>query len=211
MQVCADGDLGGGCGSDGTSFYIYDKYQDKKEQGVTTYWDGLTNGERNSLSNNGWNSDIWKDAIGGPGVTKADILHDPALLPVVMVLIARSPMLVEAGLVACYTSSVCNNLFLGIQPYNEMPTVKGFERHHLLEQRFARSLGIDPKLIPSIYHTPGEHDVITSIWRRTIGYRGDVNFFTTPNATREVLWDAVQNIYKGSPEYIEAIRRILWP
>jgi len=77
MQVCADGDLGGGCGSDGTGFYIYDKYQDKKDQGVTTYWEGLTAEERNALTNNGWNADVWKDAIGGPGVTKADPIHDP--------------------------------------------------------------------------------------------------------------------------------------
>lgn len=77
MQVCAQGDLGGGCGSDGTSLYIYDKYQERKKSGTITYWAGLTKAEQKALARNDWNPDIWEDAIGGPGVTKADPLHDP--------------------------------------------------------------------------------------------------------------------------------------
>lgn len=79
MQACADGDLGGGCGSDGTSLYILDKYLNLKKTGTTTFWDGLHKAEQNALSSNDWNSANWEDAIGGPGVTPADPLYDPAV------------------------------------------------------------------------------------------------------------------------------------
>ena len=52
-------------------------------------WGGLTDSEQDALKNDGWNPDVWKDAIGGPGVTPADPLHDPAVWIVSIFLAGR--------------------------------------------------------------------------------------------------------------------------
>ncbi len=210
VQGCADGDLGGGCGNDGTSFYILSKYIEKKEQGTIVYWAGLLPEEQNALNNDHWNSDIWKDAIGSPGVTKADVLHDPAVWVSTLPFLLRSPVIYQAALTACITSSVCSNLFLGIQPYGEMPSIRGFERHHLIEKRFAGILGVNPNSIPSVYLSPEEHRIFTTLWQQVIGYRGSLSALNTTTATIDDIWNAAQQIYSQNPVLLKAVRVFLF-
>ena len=66
----------------------------------------------------------------------------------------------------------------------------GLEVHHLIEQRFAERLGLDPASIPSIVLTQEEHRVFTNMWRSKIGYINDNVPLTTANATREQIWKA---------------------
>ena len=69
VQVCAHGDLGGGCGSDDTGLYILSKYVDKNKEGwLSDGLAGLSQTEQNALSRDDWNPDVWEDAVGGPGV-----------------------------------------------------------------------------------------------------------------------------------------------
>jgi hypothetical protein len=115
----------------------------------------------------------------------------------------------------------------------------GLEVHHLIEQRFAEKLGLDPANIPSVVLTREEHRVFTNMWRSKIGYINDnaplipnrssktmfdtpiyicvqntafriVIGITTANATREQIWKAAQDIYAQYPDLLEAIRRALF-
>jgi RHS repeat-associated protein len=59
----------------------------------------------------------------------------------------------------------------GINAYNQLrPYTQGtgLQRHHLVEQRFARVLGGNPCNWPSIALTPQEHQAFTNAWRNFI-------------------------------------------
>jgi hypothetical protein len=86
----------------------------------------------------------------------------------------------------------------------------GLEVYHLIEQRFAEKLGLDPANIPNVVLTREEHRVFTNAWRNAIGYRGDPNLITIVNATPAHIWDAAQEIYAKRPELLEAVRQILF-
>ncbi len=63
----------------------------------------------------------------------------------------------------------------GIRSYNQLRGVTsgtGLQAHHLIEERFAKGLGLDAGKIPSIALTPQEHQVFTNAWRNAIGYLG---------------------------------------
>ena len=85
----------------------------------------------------------------------------------------------------------------------------GLEVHHLIEQRFAPALGLDPDSIPSIVLTKEQHQVFTNAWRAKIGYITDNTSLTTANATREDIWAAAQQIYRDHPDLLEAVRQSL--
>ena len=82
--------------------------------------------------------------------------------------------------------------------------------HHIVEKRFAGSLGLHEKDMLSVVLTPAEHQEFTNAWRQAIGYIGDKKVINTANASREQIWEAAQRIYKGYPELLEATRKTLF-
>ncbi len=108
-------------------------------------------------------------------------------------------------------------LFRGIRSYREWDGIlqgvrqgAGLEVHHLIEQRFAQRLGLEPGDIPSIILTQEEHLRFTSAWRQRIGYSGDPTSITTANATIQDIWAAAQRIYANYPDLLEAVRQALF-
>jgi len=85
----------------------------------------------------------------------------------------------------------------------------GLEVHHLIEQRFAQKLGLDPASIPSIVLTREEHQAFTSAWRNAIGYDNMGSAIRTSTATLEDVWMAAQSVYRDYPELLDAVRRAL--
>jgi hypothetical protein len=96
-----------------------------------------------------------------------------------------------------------------IRPFGEMPTKPGFERHHLIEKRFAEALGFEPNDVPSIYLTPEEHKPITSLWREAIGYSNSRSGPTTTTALWEDIYNAAFDIYADDPQMLQAAIRFL--
>jgi hypothetical protein len=85
----------------------------------------------------------------------------------------------------------------------------GLEVHHLIEQRFAKKLGLDPANIPSVVLTREEHRVFTNAWRNAIGYENMNSEVRTATATLEDVWIAAQRVYQDYPELLDAVRRFL--
>ena len=85
----------------------------------------------------------------------------------------------------------------------------GLEVHHLIEQRFAETLGVNPSNIPSIVLTREEHRVFTNRWRQAIGYNNMNSPLITSRATRALIWEKAQEVYYDRPDLLEAIRRFL--
>ena len=100
----------------------------------------------------------------------------------------------------------------GIKSYNDLRTLTkgtGLEAHHLIEQRFAKTLGLNPGDIPSIALTQKEHLTLTKAWRDAIGYSSDGKELTTLTATTEDIWKAAQKIYANYPELLAAVKKSL--
>ena len=85
----------------------------------------------------------------------------------------------------------------------------GLEVHHLIEQRFAEKLGLDPASIPSVVLTREKHRVFTNAWRNAIGYENMNSEVRTATATLEDVWIAAQGAYQNYPELLDAVRRFL--
>jgi hypothetical protein len=85
----------------------------------------------------------------------------------------------------------------------------GLRAHHIIEARFARTLGMVDDQMASVAVTAEEHQVFTNLWRQAIGYEGSNNPLHTFNATREQIWAAAQRIYANYPELLEAARKAL--
>ncbi len=129
-----------------------------------------------------------------------------------------------AGSVACADYDCTNeaaaglNAFsraaeFGIKTYSDLSNAikgTGLTAHHIIEQRFATSLGLDPKLMQSVALTPEEHQMFTNFWRNLIGYSNSVQSVTTMNATKEQIWAAAQKVYAQHPELLEAARKTLF-
>lgn len=61
----------------------------------------------------------------------------------------------------------------GIKSYNQLVKAvqgTGLEGHHLLEQRFLRYMGGDPRMSLSVAVTAAEHQLFTNAWRSRIPY-----------------------------------------
>ena len=82
----------------------------------------------------------------------------------------------------------------------------GVQVHHLIEQRFAETLGLKQQDMASIVLTRSEHTVLTGKWRKSIGYRGDKNPLTTANAKPKDIMAAAREIYADYPEILRALR-----
>jgi RHS repeat-associated protein len=96
----------------------------------------------------------------------------------------------------------------GIKSYKalkELTKGKGLQVHHLIEQRFASTLGVDPSAMKSIVLTNAEHQTFTNAWRAQIGYRTDNVLIRTTNASKEQIYEAARVIYKDYPEIIKAL------
>ena len=85
----------------------------------------------------------------------------------------------------------------------------GLEVHHLIEQRFARKLGIKEADIPSIVLTKDEHRKFTNAWKDKIGYNGTNMDITTWNATKTDILNLAIDIYEDYPEIVNLIKEIM--
>ena len=86
-------------------------------------------------------------------------------------------------------------------------TGSGLKKHHLIEQRFASLLKLNPNTeMKCMALTEAEHAVFTQAWRNAIGYSTDVNaVITTLTATTDDVLKAAAEIYKKYPEILRAI------
>ena len=96
----------------------------------------------------------------------------------------------------------------GIKSYKELrKLIKGtdLEAHHLIEKRFAQTLGVNPSSMEAIALTKAEHQLFTQAWRAEIGYNGSNALINTANATKQQVLDAASRVYANHPEILKAI------
>jgi hypothetical protein len=96
----------------------------------------------------------------------------------------------------------------GLRKYDALKTVlkgTGLEAHHLIEKRFAATLGVDASKMTSIALTKAEHQAFTNAWRKAIGYLGDKTAVTTATATKAQIEAAARTIYKNYPNILKAL------
>jgi len=75
--------------------------------------------------------------------------------------------------------------------------------HHLIEKRFAKTLGVKSGDIPAVALTKGQHQAFTNAWQKAIKY-GDRGVLNTQTATLGDLKLAVGDIYKNDPDLLES-------
>jgi hypothetical protein len=91
-------------------------------------------------------------------------------------------------------------------PFRELPSRKGYDRHHLVEKRFAPNLGVNPDDIPAAYLTRDEHNVITQRWNDEIGYRNQTSRnIRTDNASPAQIRAAAQRVYHDRSDFLNAV------
>ena len=101
----------------------------------------------------------------------------------------------------------------GIRSYKELREAisgTGLRAHHIVEQRFASTLGLSPGQMQSVALTPEEHQVFTNMWSSYIGYDTWNAAITTSTATIEDIWFAAQQIYANHPELLEVARQTIF-
>ena len=81
----------------------------------------------------------------------------------------------------------------------------GLEVHHLIEQRFAKALGMDPNKMTSVVLTKEEHKVFTKKWRELIGYDNIDKGITTSQANKELILEKAKEVYKDYPEFLKIL------
>ena len=90
----------------------------------------------------------------------------------------------------------------GVWPYRTLRMdLKGLglEAHHLLEKRFATTLGQKASEMASIAVSKAEHQIFTNAWNVAIR-RG-----TTGSASRTEILDAARSIYRDYPDILKAL------
>jgi|GEM_PF-1892942 len=100
----------------------------------------------------------------------------------------------------------------GIRSFNQLRTMTrgtGLHAHHLIEERFAKGLGLNAGKIPSVALTPQEHQAFINAWRNAIGYDNMKSVLTTSSATLDDVWRAAQSVYRQYPELLDAVRQLL--
>jgi RHS repeat-associated protein len=101
----------------------------------------------------------------------------------------------------------------GIRTLRELRALSAgtaLERHHIIEQRFADTLGQNALDMLGVALTPEEHQALTNAWRALIGYSNSSNPLNTLTATRQDIWLAAQEIYASYPALLEAARQQLF-
>ncbi|MHB0968003.1 MAG: RHS repeat-associated core domain-containing protein, partial [Bellilinea sp.] len=223
MQSCADGDLGGGCGGDGTAPYIINKYQQLKLKGPTYHWEGINQQERAALIQNGYTEGEWDDTVVYSGVSDvAGTKYDPVMWLVGAVTAAKGAQLIafaNSKTIVAAPSALNNYKPLTqpiIKPWNLLRNeIKGtgLQTHHIIEQRLAPALGqtvAQTRNWLSVSLTPEEHQIITNQWRSAIGYITSNNPINTTTAKANDVWMAAQRIYAEYPARLEAARRTIF-
>ena len=100
----------------------------------------------------------------------------------------------------------------GVKNYHYLRDIlrnTGLQAHHIIEQRFAPALGLDPKFMKSIAVTPEQHQLFTNAWRSLIGYNNSSADVVTATAKEVDIYNAALKIYKDFPEIIEIIRHAM--
>lgn len=80
----------------------------------------------------------------------------------------------------------------------------GVHVHHLIEKRFAATLGVSQGSMKSIVLTPAEHQLFTNAWRAEISTSSSA-ILHTGNATKAQIEAAARKIYKDYPILLEAL------
>jgi RHS repeat-associated protein len=81
----------------------------------------------------------------------------------------------------------------------------GLQVHHLIEQRFAKTLRVSEDDMLSIVVTPKEHQGFTNAWRSFIGYNNDKKALITETANPEQIMDAARKVYNGYPKILKSL------
>jgi len=95
----------------------------------------------------------------------------------------------------------------GIKSYNVLKKQlkgTGLEAHHIIEQRLAKSLHLDPNKMLSVAVTVEEHRAFTKAWRDAIKYGTNYDQVSVT----QVYLHATE-IYREYPELLEAVRKTL--
>ena len=90
--------------------------------------------------------------------------------------------------------------------------IKGMEVHHLIEKRFAKTLGIDPDIMLSVALDKDTHRELTNAFRKEIGYIHDFsNKYRTNTVDADKIWETVVKVYtdKGLTQYIPELKQQL--
>lgn len=89
----------------------------------------------------------------------------------------------------------------------------GLETHHLIEKRFADTLGIEADDILSVALNKDTHQEITNLFRDKIKYNSAFDFLhperlTTSRATDQQIWDATREVYTetGMTQYLNPLK-----
>jgi RHS repeat-associated protein len=227
-QACADGDIGGGCGSAGT--YIPPKPGIKST--LTSTWNWYAEGwkiNRTSVSiitnpkvqpkdkvvavlyTTEW---VGAHIIGGIGVAGVACGLTPACAA------AIAPAL-GIGTTAATTSgqNITNSFrasnFL-TEPYSQLKntlTNTGLQAHHIVEQRLAPALGqsyTQAKDWLSVALTKEQHQAFTNAWRDGIGFINSNNPINTATASGNDVWRVAQEVYQNFPTLLDAARQIIF-
>jgi RHS repeat-associated protein len=132
---------------------------------------------------------------------------------------------ISGGATTCATNESCRNTVLkglevfqraaefGINTYKDLRKLTegtGLQVHHIIEQRFASLLKMNPDDMLSVVLTRGEHDKFTRLWQQAIGYSHWLSRnLRTDTASVEDIWKAAQEIYKDYPVLLEAAKKTL--
>jgi len=79
---------------------------------------------------------------------------------------------------------------------------KELKCHHLIEKRFAKTLGVNPNKMPAVVLTDAQHGAFTKAWGNAVKY-GDRGILNTGTADLADLKRAVGDIYKNDPDLLE--------
>jgi len=94
--------------------------------------------------------------------------------------------------------------------------VKGYEVHHLIEKRFASTLGMKTNDMLSVALDKETHKKITKLMREYIPYNSifkGMDSLTTSTATEQDIWDALRKVYThedvNMPMYLDYLQEEL--
>lgn len=76
----------------------------------------------------------------------------------------------------------------------------GLQAHHLIEQRFADTVGQSASKMLSVAVTRAENQVFTNAWHNAIPCGGG-----TMSATRQLVMDRARDIYSGYPAILRGL------
>lgn len=93
-----------------------------------------------------------------------------------------------------------------IDEFGKLKPKPGFERHHIVERRFARGLDKKPNEMLSTYVDKKTHQGFTNEWRKQIGYNNGTNALRTDIASADDIWGAAQVVYKEHADLLAAAK-----